>query len=145
MKHKVSIGKNNELYRVNGELFDEGEKIDFFVPFLTDTSTRVTTDDVQLVHEANGPTDYHYSFIMPDHDVAINVSMVCDMIKPVNGQKNGFSLEPPVGGFMGMKQFMTGEAQKPAGGNQRILYCPECGVKLETEGQKFCQNCGRKI
>lgn len=146
MKHKVTIGRDNAFYRVEGDMFEEGEKIDFFVPFLTDVSTRVTSDDVAIQNEKNGPNDYHYSIIVPDHDVTISISTVSDMMKRPSGKEHGANMGA-MSGFMRMKNLMNGQLpssmEKSVQGKKK--FCPACGARLNTESQKFCQDCGSRI
>ena len=127
MKHKVSINNDNELYGLHGDLFEEGERVEFVVCFATDTDyhvgseqAKVTLDRVEKGYEGV------YCFIMPDEDVHVEVSSRNSMMT------------------LGHERLPGNDKEDPACDKPHASVCPECGVDVE-EGMKICPECGRKL
>lgn len=135
MKYKVNIDGNNKFYGLDREFFEEGERVDFQVVFMTDTSTSVRTDDVNLIQD---PFDrcYHYHFIMPNHDVNVTVTMKSMMAYE--------PLEPLPFGMMGMNMSMYQQTPVAEVDENNCLICPMCGYK-NSENNKFCGECGTPL
>ena len=143
MKHKVMIGSDNRMYGLAGVFFRPGDRIYFKVEFPTDVNTYVTSADASVEQEkVEGFTGY-YSFIMPEHDVKVDITH--------SGGMTAFRprVAPPV------------EYKKcPACGaeiEKQFKFCTHCGTKQPTEnrcptcgaeavpGKKFCPECGTRL
>lgn len=145
MQYKVTIGRDNKFYGLDRDMFEVGETVKFKVLFARDASMRVTTDDVQEIKMNYDSVYNYYSFVMPDHDVRIDVGAVSDMVydpskyNPAPAMNNnmgfmgmGFMKEPP--------QEVVKEEKIPA-----KKFCTFCGEKIIGENSKFCRCCGAKI
>ena len=133
MKHKVMIGRNNELYGLTGDMYEEGEKVTFSFYYRTDTNYHVTSPQVRIECEGAQPNGkLQYYFIMPDCDVTVDVDW-----------ENSMTALPA-----------TLKKMKKLGKNKMDLiravrkgnreYCPECGYHFEKP-MKFCPECGHKM
>lgn len=144
MKYKVTIGNNNKFHGLTRDFFEEGEEVKFFVMFVTDVNTYVTSKDVHLKALPNTGSNINYSFIMPAHDVVVDVSfrggMTC--------QSNATPPEMAIMGMMAMKGMMgmmntMPNPTTPDPANSDSKFCHECGAKI-PKTNKFCSNCGVK-
>lgn len=144
--HRVTIDKYNSFYGLTRDYFAPGEIVRFRVSQPTDTSIYVSAEGVRLDKGAFEGGSCHYSFIMPDRDVKVEITMHNNMMNPM------FTGETP-GGFMcmgttmgNMMQFngkIPPNPQNPS--NQaKQKFCPECGAPNDKTA-KFCTMCGRKF
>lgn len=139
MKYKVNIDNNNKLHGLTRELFEEGEEVVFFVPFVTDVDTYVTSQDVRIESLHSENSQRKYGFIMPAHDVTVDVSFRGGMT--CIHQPQGMPLMGMMGmGTMSMQQIMPQPANTSAGVKD-AKFCPECGAVIPKTA-KFCSNCG---
>lgn len=138
MKYKLTIKPNNKYYGLSKELYEEGEEIIFKVMFVTDVNTYVTSPDVKLKSLPNDNSTYVYSFIMPSHDVEINVEHRGNMAMDPHATK------PPMMGMMGMMNLAAMQPRQsstPILDNTNSKFCSECGAKIPKDA-KFCPECG---
>lgn len=146
MRHKLQIGGNNAFHGVTRTEFEEGEEIVFRVPFLTDCSTSVTSDDVRLERVYDSSTyDDIFRIVMPEHDVNINISSVSNMMRPPMSPDDNF-----MANFAGMSMFEMQQnapqaPEVPEDSERPSKYCSSCGARLVSDTQKFCGECGAKL
>lgn len=91
-KYKVIIeNKTDEEelrthYGLNKSEFEAGEKVEFSLVNMTDTSTYVASDQASITREDNVDNGrIHYSFIMPAMDVEVSVTRKSRMMNPMMG------------------------------------------------------------
>lgn len=144
---KVSINGHNEFFGLNRDSFEEGEEVRFFVPMVRDADTQVFAENVRLKSTVDERERLIYSFIMPAHDVEIEVKVsASNMCRRVwtSTTNNG-----PVMGIMGtmgmaslMAQFNGQQlsTQQPLKSGE-TKFCPECGAVI-AKTAKFCSECG---
>lgn len=145
MKHKVTIGLGNNLYGMKRDMYEEGEKDEFKMPFARDESVRLTTDDVPSIQTNYDACLNYYSFIMPDHDVNISLTRHNDMMRDPNSYAPS-PISDNNTNFMGMG-FMN-KTPNEVSNNTPVMpknFCSFCGTKVSDASQKFCMNCGGKL
>ncbi len=156
MAYKVKIGEHGDgsFYGLNKEEYEPGERVDFFLPRVSDADCRVFSDQVVVKSDSEKSRTAGsccYYFIMPEADVFIDYAIEFSMAYNPNSA-------PPAMGMMGMmagadmatmqKMMMqqagcVPENTQPAD-NGTPKYCPECGCK-NTSAAKFCGACGNKL
>ena len=132
MKYRVSINDNNKAYGLDRDFFEEGEKVMFQIPQVTDVSIRVTSDEADPVMDHLDRIYIYYSFTMPAKDVFISVRMHNDMTAL------------PVSVIPDVLAKATHKVKVTAAQGQYTGYCPECGAKI-AETTRFCPECGHKL
>lgn len=139
MKYKVSIGRENKFHGLTRDMFEEGEEVVFYVPFVTDVNTSVTSKDVRLETLPTERSERKYSFIMPAHDVEVKISFSGGMT--CMHQPQGM----PMMGMMMMQNMMNmQDVPKPpvqSFGKADSKFCKECGA-INNKDAKFCGSCG---
>lgn len=143
MKHKLKIGYDNFYYGVNRTEFEEGEIIEFTVPFVTDVNTTVSSEEVILKRIDTDNRGYSYCFSMPACDVTIDISHTGNMTMQGTPVMGSMSDLMAMGGMMAMNMMNGSVGGAQVSGIKR-KFCRDCGAKLVREGQKFCQECGAK-
>ena len=131
MKNLTINGKSDlSFYGLQRNTFDEGEKVEFSLPFMTDCNMYVTSNATRIERNCEGGT-IKCSFIMPDKDVSVDVSFENNMMNKNRSPLTFMSM----GGFMaGGMTFTQCEPRK----------CPVCG-EINTHRYTFCTECGSKL
>ena len=133
MKYKVTIGRGNEFYDLEKDMFEEGEKVTFSFYFATDTDYHVASEQVKVTCEGAQPYGkLVYSFIMPACDVTVEVSSRNSMTALPTSKK---SLKLPGKSRKDLVKALKENSDE---------YCPECGYHF-SEPMKFCPECGHKM
>ena len=74
MKYTVKIGRDNNLYGLDKDLFEAGETVEFWFMVASDTDYTITSEQVKLIPGNVDNGAWHWSFIMPERDVIVNIS-----------------------------------------------------------------------
>ncbi len=129
MKKVTMNGRNDALlYGLKRNSFNEGEKVEFRVPVMTDCSIDIISDEVLITQEYEGGS-IKCSFLMPDKDVDVSVGFRSSMMNP-NFRPLPFKMNTNGNGT----EKVTREARK----------CPACG-EINTHGYRFCTECGSPL
>lgn len=113
---KVTL--NGRDFPKSGEnLYNTGDKVVLEIPSMTDVNQYVSSADVMLKREDSNSYRMVYSFIMPDHDVDVCMTVSGSMINP---------------------NYRPVQAEAP------FVVCRSCGSKCPLS-YKFCTECGQKL
>lgn len=113
----------------------------------TDCSTKVTSEDVDLGNGEYESGCLVFRFMMPDHDVDVEVHSRSNMMYDPSVHPDMAMMG--MGGSMGMlngQPEMFGNPVPPvtSGSGEVLGFCPNCGWKNE-DGQNFCAECGTML
>lgn len=142
--HRVTIDKYNSFYGLTRDYFAPGEIVRFRVSQPTDTSIYVSAEGVRLDKGAFEGGSCHYSFIMPDRDVKVEITMRNTMMNPrFGGNAPGGFMGMTMGNMMQFNGQIPSNPQNPS--NQaKQKFCTECGASNDRAA-KFCTTCGNKF
>lgn len=144
--HRVTIGRYNSFYGLTRDYFAPGEIVSFRVSQPSDASLYASAEGVRLEKGDFEGGYWHYSFIMPNRDVKVEITMRDNMMNPL------LKGDAPLG-FMGRGRTMGNmmqyngkippNPQKPSNQSEQ-KFCTECGA-ANAKTAKFCTMCGRKF
>ena len=143
---KVLVNGRQSEFFCKGE-YEAGDTVELRIPLMTDVSTRVTSDDVDLGRSEVVGGSLFYRFVMPEHDVDVSFTHYGGMmrdptVKPAMGMMGmGMSMGISMSSVNGKMNDVTADERE--NDNSVPKFCPECGAK--TNGGKFCAECGYKL
>lgn len=140
MKYRVNIKPDNKHYGLTQDFYEEGERIVFKVAFVTDMHTSVTSSDVSLEALPSEGSQLLYSFVMPAHEVSVEVKRWGSMMRDpsVNHPFMGFR---DMRGTGSMATTQNNQSTKASLEGADAKFCRECGARIPREA-KFCGECG---
>ncbi|MCQ2555031.1 MAG: zinc-ribbon domain-containing protein [Clostridia bacterium] len=140
MKYYVYVNGRKDFFDLTGEPYEPGTEVQIRIPFLTDVSTYVRSEEVCLKNLGCENGSYRYSFIMPECDVNIDVTHK-SLMTMMDTMGAAFPMGM-MGSFPPLQPEIPQNDSKPS--DLKRIFCSECGAP-NVSTSKFCRECGSKL